>query len=196
MVRPPSPADTATARRFDRRHFNATHDVHDTLPVGPSRGTTYCRTWVLLCIELFRTPSYVPYPSFALNSRSASLTSLFYLAIGHGTTLCPLLAVAVLVYNHPRWSRPGERSIQNSINAIDSFPFSFACRRRLKLSLCPVTIPFACCSRPFRRAATHSLTSPSPSLPRASAFPSGLRTCLGSQALPFELTRCGTLRLA
>jgi len=63
-VRPPSPADATTARRVDTRHSNVTHDVHDTSPVGPSQGTTYCRTWILLCVESFRTPSYVPYPSF------------------------------------------------------------------------------------------------------------------------------------
>ena len=73
----PSPPDARIARRFDSRHSNVTRDVHDTSPVGPSLGTTYCRTWVLLCIGLFRTPSYVPYLSFANNSRSASLTFLF-----------------------------------------------------------------------------------------------------------------------
>jgi len=64
-VRPPSPADTTTARCFNSHHSNITHGVHDTSPVQPSLGTTYCRTWILLCIELFRTPLYVPYPSFA-----------------------------------------------------------------------------------------------------------------------------------
>ena len=96
MVRPPSPADAATARRFYTRHSNVTHDVHDTSPVGPSLGTTYCRTWVLLCMELFKTPSYVPCPSFSWNSHSASFPFVFYLAIGHGTTPLPLLAVAYL----------------------------------------------------------------------------------------------------
>jgi len=64
-VRPPSPADATTAHRVDTRHSNVTHDMHNTLPAGPSLGTTYCWTWVLLCVESFRTPSYVPYPSFA-----------------------------------------------------------------------------------------------------------------------------------
>ena len=64
-VRPPSPADARSARCFDSRHSNVTHDLHDTSPVGPSQGTTYCRTWVVLCIGLFRTPSYVPNPTFA-----------------------------------------------------------------------------------------------------------------------------------
>ena len=29
-VRPPSPADARSARRFDSRHSNVTHDVHDS----------------------------------------------------------------------------------------------------------------------------------------------------------------------
>jgi len=78
---------------------------------------------------------------------------------------------SVLVYNHPRCPWPGERSTQDpqAIDAIDSFPFSFACPRHLKLSLRPVAIPFVW-SRPFRCAATH----PSPSLPRAFRFPFGI----------------------
>jgi len=53
-----------------------------------------------------------------------------------------------------------------------------------------------CVLLPAFRARGHSPTSPSPSLPRAFAFPSRLRTRLGSQGLPFELTQRGTLRLA
>ena len=132
--------------------------------------------------------------SFLSFFRLERLLCLFYLPflLSHRTwdNTALFTRSSVLVYNHPRWPRPGERSIQNPIDAIDSFPYSFACRRRLKLSLRPVTFPFACCSQPFGRAATHS------PLPRAFAFPSGLRTRLGSQGLPFELTQRGTLRQA
>ena len=71
----------------------------------------------------------------------------------------PFSRSSVLVCNHPRWPRPWERSIQKPIDAMNSFPFPFACLRLLKLSLRPVTIPFAC-SRPFGLAATSSLSSP------------------------------------
>ena len=49
-----------------------------------------------------------------------------------GTT--PLTRSSVLVYNHPSWSRPGERSVKEPIGAIDTLPFSIMCRRHLKLS--------------------------------------------------------------
>ena len=43
----------------------------------------------------------------------------------------------------------------------------------------------------FRARGHSSLSSPYFSVPRAFAFPSGLRTRLGSQELPFELTQRG-----
>jgi len=52
-LRRPTPQLRATSTGV----IPTSHDMHDTSPVGPSLGTTYCRTWVLLCIELFRTPS-------------------------------------------------------------------------------------------------------------------------------------------
>ena len=102
---------------------------------------------------IVQTPSYVPYP---LSLRTPALPLLLP---SHRTRddTAPFTRSSVLVFSHPRWRRPGERSIQNPIDAIDPFPFSFACRRHLKLSLHPVTIPFAC-SWPFRRAATPPLS--------------------------------------
>ena len=67
------------------------------------------------------------------DSNCASFTLLFYLAIGHA----PLTRSSVLVSNHPRCPRPGERSIQNLIDAIHPLPFSFACRRHDSLRVLP-----------------------------------------------------------
>ena len=98
---------------------------------------------------IVQTPSYVPYP---LSLRTPALPLLLP---SHRTRddTAPFTRSSVLVFSHPRWRRPGERSIQYPIDAIDSFPFSFACRRHIKLSLRPVIIPFAC-SWPFGRAPT------------------------------------------
>ena len=121
----------------------------------------------LFCLEL---PLCLFYPPFLPSHRTRDDTAAFT----HSS---------VLVYNHHRCPWPGERSTQDPIDAIDSFSFSFACPRHLKLSLRPVAIPFAC-SRPFRCAATPCLLlSLAPF-----AFPSGLRTCLGFHELPFEHT--------
>jgi len=86
--------------------------------------------------------SFVSFLSFF---RLELLLCLFYLPflLSHRTRgdTAPFTRSSVLIYSYPRWPRPGERWIQNLIDAIDSFPFSFACRRRLKLSLRLVTIP-------------------------------------------------------
>jgi len=96
MVRPPLPADATTACRFDICHSNLTHDVHDTLSVGPSLETTDCQTWID-CVYIYSGLLHTFLIPLALkDSRSACFTFLFYLAIGHGTTPLPLLAVAYL----------------------------------------------------------------------------------------------------
>jgi len=62
---------------------------------------------------LLRTPALPLLPSFLPSHRTRDDTA-------------PFTRSSVLVYNHPRWHQPGERSIENPIDAIDSVPFSFA----------------------------------------------------------------------
>jgi len=99
MVRPPSPADAATARRFDRRHSNVTHDMHDTLQVGPSQATTYCRTWGFSVYRIVQDSFVRSLPLF----RFELPLSFFYLPflLSHRTRddTAPFTPGSVLVYN-------------------------------------------------------------------------------------------------
>jgi len=154
-IRPRSPAKCTPLRQssFQRHTRRARHLASRAL----------ARDHILL--DLGFTVYRIVQDSFVRSSplfRLEPLLCLFYLPflLSHRTwdDTAPFTRSSVLVYNHLCWPQPGERSIQNPINAIDPFLFSFACHGRLKLSLRLVTIPFAC-SRPFGRAAT-PLSSP------------------------------------
>ena len=63
------------------------NSIHDTLPVGPLLGATYCQTHILLFLRHSFPLLYVSSPLFCLRTPALPpLLALFYLSIGHGTT--------------------------------------------------------------------------------------------------------------